>query len=72
MLVGTNIPFGEPPGGNAHDRVVWREEASGAELARSSLLPAVGTGTMVEPGYAGRMYYLGQTDKIIKLEVHPR
>jgi hypothetical protein len=72
VVVGTDIPFGQPLGENRNDRVVWREAATGRELARSRLLPAVLTGTMVEPGYAGRMYYLARDGKIIRLTVSPR
>jgi hypothetical protein len=71
VVVGTDVPPGQPPGANAVDWVVWREETSGVELARSPLLPAVSTGSMVEPGYAGRMYYMAQTNKIIELAVRP-
>lgn len=50
---------------------VWRNADSGDEIARSPLLPAVNSGTMVEPGDAGRMYFLAQNGKIIELTVRP-
>jgi hypothetical protein len=71
VVVGTDIPFGQPLGTNRNDRVVWRAAATGRELARSRLLPAILNGTMVQPGYAGRMYYL-QVDKLIELTVSPQ
>jgi hypothetical protein len=71
VVVGTDIPFGQPLGTNHNDRVVWRVAATGRELARSRLLPAVLNGTMIQPGYAGRMYYL-QLNKLIKLTVSPQ
>jgi hypothetical protein len=71
VVVGTEVPFGEPLGTNTHDRVVWREAETGRELARSRLLPAVNTGTMIQPGYAGRMYYMGEEGKLIELTVRP-
>src|SRR5262249_56450842 len=62
VLVGTALPDCPPPGTdcqtpghNTQDYVVWRDAESGRELARSPELLAVNTGTMVEPGYAGRM-----------------
>jgi hypothetical protein len=70
VVVGTDIPFGQPLGTNRNDQVVWRDAATGRELARSRLLPAILNGTMVQPGYAGRMYYL-QVDKLIELTVSP-
>ena len=51
--------------------MVWRNADTGDELARSPLLSAVNGGTMVEPGYAGRMYFLAQNGKIIALTVRP-
>jgi hypothetical protein len=71
VVVGTEIPFGQPLGTNRNDRVVWRVAATGRELARSRRLPAILNGTMVQPGYAGRMYYL-QVNKLIELTVSPK
>jgi hypothetical protein len=71
VVVGTDIPFPQPLGTNRTDQVVWRDETTGRELARSRRLPAILNGTMVQPGYAGRMYYL-QNDKLIGLTVSPR
>ena len=51
--------------------MVWRNADIGEEIARSRLLPAVNSGTMVEPGCAGRMYFLAENDKIIELKVRP-
>lgn len=71
VLVGTDVPPGQQPGGNTQDWVVWRNADTGDEIARSPLLSAVNGGTMVEPGYAGRMYFLAQNGKIIELTVRP-
>jgi hypothetical protein len=71
VLVGTDIPFGQPLGTNRNDQVVWRDAATGRELARSRRLPAILSGTMVQPGYAARMYYL-QVHKLIELTVSPK
>jgi hypothetical protein len=69
VVVGTDIPAEQPIGSNTQDAVVWREAETGRELARSELLPVVDTGTMIEPGYAGRMYYMAQPGKVIELTV---
>ena len=71
VVVGTEIPFGEPLGSNTRNRVIWREAEAGRQLARSRLLPAVNTGTMIQPGYAGRMYYMAEEGKLIELTVRP-
>jgi hypothetical protein len=72
VVVGTEIPPGQPLRGNTHDFVVWRDAATGRELARTPQpLPAISTGSMVEPYYFGRMYYLAKTGEIIELAVRP-
>jgi hypothetical protein len=71
VLVGTDVPPGEPIGANTHDWVVWRNADTGDEIARPSLLPEFSTGTMVQPGYAGRLYYLGLDGTFIELKAHP-
>lgn len=71
VLVGTDIPGAEIPGNNRHDHAVWRNAATGQEIARSALLPAMTQGTMVQPYYAGNMFYEGQAGKLVKLIVSP-
>jgi hypothetical protein len=76
VLVGTDasspiLPPSCPLGGGTQDYVVWRNADTGDEIARSPLLPGVNRGTMVEPGYAGRMYFLAQNGKIMELTVRP-
>ena len=76
VLVGTDVPSQLMPpscpiGGGTQDSVVWRDADTGDEIARSPLLSAVNAGTMVEPGYAGRMYFLAQNAKIMELTVRP-
>ena len=65
------MPPDQAVGANTQDWVVWRNADTGDELARSPLLPAVNGGTMVEPGYTGRMYFLAQNGKIIELTARP-
>lgn len=67
VIVGTDIPDGEIPGNNHHDYAVWRNALTGAEIARSPLLPAMTQGTMIQPYYSGNMFYEGQLGDLIKL-----
>ena len=68
VLAGTELPPGQPLTGNTTSDVVWRAAATGRELARTSQpLPAISTGSMVEPYYAGRMLYLAREGTIIEL-----
>ena len=60
-----------PPGAGPEDSVVWRNADTGDEIARSPLLSPVSGGTMVEPGYAGRMYFLADNGKIMELTARP-
>ncbi len=71
VLVGTDIPGPEIPGNNINDFVVWRNAATGEELARSPLLPAMTQGTMVQPYYNGNMFFEGQAGTLIKLMPAP-
>jgi hypothetical protein len=71
VLVGTDVPTGQQVNNNTQDWVVWRNADTGQEIARSPLLDAVNAGTMVEPGYAGRMYLLGENGKINELTERP-
>jgi len=71
VIVGTDIPGPEIPGNNSNDFVVWRNAATGAELARSPLLPAMTQGTMVQPYYNGDMFFEGQSGSLIKLIPRP-
>lgn len=66
VLVGTDIPG--IPGANYFDWAVWRNAATGQEIARSTLLPAMTQGTMIQPYYFGDMFYEGQAGTLIKLQ----
>ena len=69
VVIGTDIGD-QSPGTNTWDQVVWRDAETGRELARSAQLSAVNTGTMVEPGYGGLMYYLPADGNIVELNAH--
>lgn len=71
VIVGTDIPGPEIPGNNSNDFAVWRNAATGAELARSPLLPAMTQGTMIQPYYNGHMFFEGQSGTLIKLMPRP-
>lgn len=71
VLVGTDIPGPEIPGNNSNDFAVWRNAATGQELARSPLLPAMTQGTMIQPYYNGEMFYEGQAGTLFKLKPSP-
>lgn len=71
VLVGTDIPGPEIPGNNTNDFAVWRNAATGQELARSPLLPAMTQGTMIQPYYNGDMFFEGQAGTLIKLAPRP-
>lgn len=59
VIVGSDIPGIEIPGDNSEDQVVWRKARTGQEIARSPRLPAMTTGTMVQPYYFGDVFYPG-------------
>jgi hypothetical protein len=68
VLVGTELPPDQPLTGNTANDVVWRDAATGRELARTSQpLPAISTGSMVEPYYAAKMLYLAREGTIIEV-----
>jgi len=71
VLVTTEIPQGQPLETNSSNSVVWRDADSGRKLAEVDSLEPVLSGTMVEPGYTGPMYYLGNSNEIKKLTVRP-
>lgn len=66
VVIGTDIGD-QSPGNYAWDEVVWRDAETGRELARSAQLAPVNSGTMVEPGYGGKMYYLPADGNIVEL-----
>lgn len=71
VWVGTDIPLDEIPGANQHDRVVWRDAATGRLLARSELLPYMTQGSAVQPGYGGSVFFPGGEGTLVKLTPAP-
>ncbi len=66
VVVGTNIPSSQIPGNNANDYAVWRNAATGEEIARSPLFPVMTPGTMLQPYYFGEIFYEGQSGQLSK------
>jgi hypothetical protein len=67
VWVSTDIPGIEIPGNNKHDVVVWRDAATGRELARSGKVPAMTQGSAVQPGYGGSVYFPSSRGTLYKL-----
>jgi hypothetical protein len=70
VLVATDSP-GQSAFSPAFQNVVWRDAATGRELARSPALTPISTGSMIEPSYGGRMNYLATNGQILELAVRP-
>ena len=49
------------------DVVVWRDAATGRELARSGKVPAMTQGSAVQPGYGGSVYFPSSRGTLYKL-----
>jgi hypothetical protein len=71
VWVGTDIPGAEIPGRNVSNTVVWRDAATGKELARSERVPHMTQGSAVQPGYGGSMYFPGAEGMLVKLTPAP-
>jgi hypothetical protein len=69
--VGTDIPGAEIPGRNTTNRVVFRDAATGRELARSARLPFMTQGSAVQPGYGGSVFFPGAKGTLIKVTPSP-
>ena len=67
VWVGTDIPLDEIPGANQHDRVVFRDAATGRLLAASELLPYMTQGSAVQPGYGGSVFFPGGEGTLVKV-----
>lgn len=54
-----------------NDFVVWRNAVSGSEIASSPLLPQITSESIVQPYYAGDMFYGGIAGTLVKLMPSP-
>jgi hypothetical protein len=73
VLVGTNIPvkFFKQLKSYTTEQVIWRDAATGKQLASSDQFPKMSAGILVTPGYAGLQYFLTADGHIIALQVNP-
>ena len=71
VWVGTDIPGAEIPGQNQTDTVVFRDAATGRELARSARVPHMTQGSAVQPGYGGSVFFPAARGTLIKMTPHP-
>jgi hypothetical protein len=73
VLIGTDIPirFFKQLTKYTTEQVVWRDAATGHELARSNEFPKMSAGILVTPGYAGLQYFLTADGHVIALQVDP-
>lgn len=73
VLIGTDIPVRTFNGLKRYtsEEVVWRNAATGAQLARSSKFPKMSSGILVTPGYGGIQYFLTADGHVISLQVVP-
>jgi hypothetical protein len=73
VLIGTNIPvkFFKQLKSYTTEQVIWRDAATGKELASSVQFPKMSAGILVTPGYAGLQYFLTSNGHIIALQVGP-
>jgi hypothetical protein len=70
--VGTDIPGAEIPGQNKTDAVVFRDAATGRELARSARVPFMTQGSAIQPGYGGSVFFPGAEGTLIKVTPSPK
>ncbi len=73
VLIGTNIPikFFKQLKNYSTEQVIWRDAATGQQLASSDQFPKMSAGILVTPGYAGVQYFLTADGHIIELQVDP-
>jgi hypothetical protein len=74
VLIGTNIPikFFKQLKKYTTEQVIWRDAATGKQLASSDQFPKMSAGILVTPGYAGLQYFLTASGHIIELQVGPQ
>jgi hypothetical protein len=72
VWVGTDIPGAEIPGQNKTETVVFRDAATGRELARSPRVPQMTQGSAIQPGYGGSVFFPVATGILIKMTPAPK
>ena len=71
VWVGTDVPGAEIPGRNHTATVVFRDAATGRELARSARVPQMTQGSAVQPTYGGSVFFPGVKGTLVKMTPHP-
>jgi hypothetical protein len=71
VWVGTEIPRAEIPGQNKTDTVVFRDAATGRELARSKPVPSMTQGSAIQPGHGGSVWFPGAKGTLVKVTPSP-
>jgi hypothetical protein len=71
IWVGTDIPANQIPGNNETDTVVYRDAATGRELARSASVPVMTRGTAIQPGYGGSVFFPSADGTLVKMTPRP-
>jgi len=72
VWVGTDIPGAEIPGKSKTERVVFRDAATGRELARSARVPYMTQGSAIQPGYGGSVFFPAADGTLIKVTPSPK
>ena len=72
VWVGTEIPGAQVPGQNKQERVVYRDAATGRELARSARVPQMTQGSAIQPGYGGNVFFPASNGTLVKVTPRPR
>lgn len=72
VWVGTDIPGAEIPGQNKTETIVFRDAATGRELARSRKVPQMTQGSAIQPGYGGSVWFPVATGTLIKVTPSPK
>jgi hypothetical protein len=74
VLIGTNIPvkFFKQLKKYTTEQAIWRDAATGKQLASSDQFPKMSAGILVTPGYAGLQSFLTASGHIIELQVSPQ
>jgi hypothetical protein len=72
VWVGTDIPGAEIPGKSKTERVVFRDAATGRELARSARVPYMTQGSAIQPGYGGSVFFPSANGTLIKVTPSPK
>jgi hypothetical protein len=63
--INPNATMEEINAGNYTEQVVWRNMLTGDPLAQSEFTEPMTVGSLITPGYGGRVYYVTNSDFIV-------